>query len=177
MTSIINQTSKIIPTLIVIHIHLKIHKNRVSFLNLITQGKLAELFAPKYIASAKIKIHLYIMIFLNWHVTQLKYEDLLIFYYTFTNHRLYLSSRFLGKLYLSRLSMVLDSWQLMLDHTNLNCSNRNEYFGHVRMHECVCSRHEVPVTADPIAIVHMDEDVVVVNKPASIPVSGIETPT
>ncbi|RZF46026.1 hypothetical protein LSTR_LSTR004739 [Laodelphax striatellus] len=34
----------------------------------------------------------------------------------------------------------------------------------------VVHRHEVPVTADPIAIIHMDEDVVVVNKPASIPV-------
>ncbi|GLH04628.1 Uncharacterized protein GBIM_10300 [Gryllus bimaculatus] len=29
--------------------------------------------------------------------------------------------------------------------------------------------HEVPVTSEPITIVHMDEDVVVVNKPASIP--------
>lgn len=36
----------------------------------------------------------------------------------------------------------------------------------------VCFRHEVPVTSDPITIVHMDEDIVVVNKPASIPVSG-----
>lgn len=36
----------------------------------------------------------------------------------------------------------------------------------------VCCRHEVPVTSQPITIVHMDEDVVVVNKPASIPVSG-----
>ncbi|XP_047106611.1 RNA pseudouridylate synthase domain-containing protein 2-like [Schistocerca piceifrons] len=34
----------------------------------------------------------------------------------------------------------------------------------------VVHRHEVPVTSDPITIVHMDEDVVVVNKPASIPV-------
>lgn len=32
-------------------------------------------------------------------------------------------------------------------------------------------RHEVPVTSDPIEVVHMDEDLVVVNKPASIPVS------
>ncbi|ALC39283.1 RluA-2 [Drosophila busckii] len=31
-------------------------------------------------------------------------------------------------------------------------------------------RHEVPVTAQPISIVHMDEHIVVVNKPASIPV-------
>lgn len=35
-------------------------------------------------------------------------------------------------------------------------------------------RHEVPIAADPISIIHMDEDIVVVNKPASIPVSGIE---
>ncbi|CAH1175966.1 unnamed protein product [Phaedon cochleariae] len=34
----------------------------------------------------------------------------------------------------------------------------------------VVHRHEVPVTSQPIAIVHMDEDIVVVNKPASIPV-------
>lgn len=34
----------------------------------------------------------------------------------------------------------------------------------------IVHRHEVPVTSDPITIVHMDEDVVVVNKPASIPV-------
>uniref|UniRef100_A0A0K8SSM9 Pseudouridine synthase RsuA/RluA-like domain-containing protein n=1 Tax=Lygus hesperus TaxID=30085 RepID=A0A0K8SSM9_LYGHE len=34
----------------------------------------------------------------------------------------------------------------------------------------VVHRHEVPVTSEPITIVHMDEDVVVVNKPASIPV-------
>ncbi|XP_065202693.1 uncharacterized protein LOC135833021 isoform X2 [Planococcus citri] len=31
-------------------------------------------------------------------------------------------------------------------------------------------RHEVPIAADPINIIHMDEDIVVVNKPASIPV-------
>nr|XP_014085618.1 RNA pseudouridylate synthase domain-containing protein 2 [Bactrocera oleae] len=31
-------------------------------------------------------------------------------------------------------------------------------------------RHEVPVTDQPITIVHMDEDIVVINKPASIPV-------
>lgn len=35
------------------------------------------------------------------------------------------------------------------------------------------SRHEVPVTSQQIAIVHMDDDIVVVNKPASIPVSGL----
>ncbi|XP_021913301.1 uncharacterized protein C18B11.02c-like isoform X3 [Zootermopsis nevadensis] len=34
----------------------------------------------------------------------------------------------------------------------------------------IVHRHEVPVTSDPITIVHMDEDIVVVNKPASIPV-------
>jgi 23S rRNA-/tRNA-specific pseudouridylate synthase len=33
-------------------------------------------------------------------------------------------------------------------------------------------RHEVPVTSQPITIVFMDDDIVVVNKPASIPVSG-----
>lgn len=37
----------------------------------------------------------------------------------------------------------------------------------------VCCRHEVPVTSEPITVIHMDEDVVVVNKPASIPVSGV----
>ncbi|KAL7738931.1 hypothetical protein ACLKA6_016931 [Drosophila palustris] len=31
-------------------------------------------------------------------------------------------------------------------------------------------RHEVPVTSQPIQIVHMDEEILVVNKPASIPV-------
>ncbi|XP_026469887.1 RNA pseudouridylate synthase domain-containing protein 2-like [Ctenocephalides felis] len=36
----------------------------------------------------------------------------------------------------------------------------------------IVHRHEVPVTSQRIAIVHMDEDVVVVNKPASIPVSA-----
>merc|ERR1712045_665619 len=34
----------------------------------------------------------------------------------------------------------------------------------------VVHRHEVPVTAEKIQIVHMDDDLVVVNKPASIPV-------
>ncbi|XP_076256012.1 pseudouridylate synthase RPUSD2-like isoform X3 [Rhynchophorus ferrugineus] len=34
----------------------------------------------------------------------------------------------------------------------------------------VVHRHEVPVTSQAITIVHMDEDIVVVNKPASIPV-------
>ncbi|KAI8041891.1 hypothetical protein M5D96_003186 [Drosophila gunungcola] len=34
----------------------------------------------------------------------------------------------------------------------------------------IVHRHEVPVTCQPIKIVHMDEDIVVVNKPASIPV-------
>ncbi|CAG7733055.1 unnamed protein product [Allacma fusca] len=34
----------------------------------------------------------------------------------------------------------------------------------------IVHRHEVPVTSDPIEVVHMDDDLVVVNKPASIPV-------
>jgi hypothetical protein len=34
----------------------------------------------------------------------------------------------------------------------------------------VVHRHEVPVTSQPITIVYMDDDIVVVNKPASIPV-------
>ncbi|XP_037297963.1 RNA pseudouridylate synthase domain-containing protein 2 isoform X1 [Manduca sexta] len=34
----------------------------------------------------------------------------------------------------------------------------------------VVHRHEVPVTSQPITLVHIDEDIVVVNKPASIPV-------
>lgn len=34
----------------------------------------------------------------------------------------------------------------------------------------VVHRHEVPVTSDPIEILHMDQEVVVVNKPASLPV-------
>uniref|UniRef100_T1P9G1 Pseudouridylate synthase RPUSD2 n=1 Tax=Musca domestica TaxID=7370 RepID=T1P9G1_MUSDO len=34
----------------------------------------------------------------------------------------------------------------------------------------IVHRHEVPVTSEPITIVHMDDDIVVVNKPASIPV-------
>ena len=34
-----------------------------------------------------------------------------------------------------------------------------------------CFRHEVPVTSEKIRIIHMDDDMVVVNKPASIPVS------
>ncbi|BFF94974.1 RNA pseudouridylate synthase domain-containing protein 2 [Drosophila madeirensis] len=34
----------------------------------------------------------------------------------------------------------------------------------------IVHRHEVPVTCHPIKIVHMNEDIVVVNKPASIPV-------
>jgi 23S rRNA-/tRNA-specific pseudouridylate synthase len=34
----------------------------------------------------------------------------------------------------------------------------------------IVHRHEVPVSSEPIRIIHMDEDLVVVNKPASIPV-------
>eukprot|EP01135_Chromosphaera_perkinsii_P011095 Nk52_evm4s2340 gene=Nk52_evmTU4s2340 len=34
----------------------------------------------------------------------------------------------------------------------------------------VIHRHEPPVSAEPIALIHVDEDVVVVNKPASVPV-------
>ena len=32
-------------------------------------------------------------------------------------------------------------------------------------------RHEVPVSSEKIRIIHIDDDMVVVNKPASIPVS------
>ncbi len=39
--------------------------------------------------------------------------------------------------------------------------------------QCTLFRHEVPVCADDIRIVHMDDDIVVVNKPASIPVSRL----
>ncbi|XP_037071799.1 RNA pseudouridylate synthase domain-containing protein 2-like [Pollicipes pollicipes] len=34
----------------------------------------------------------------------------------------------------------------------------------------VVHRHEVPITADPVPLVHIDEDIVVVDKPSSIPV-------
>ncbi|XP_043216269.1 RNA pseudouridylate synthase domain-containing protein 2-like isoform X1 [Amphibalanus amphitrite] len=34
----------------------------------------------------------------------------------------------------------------------------------------VVHRHEVPITADPVPLVHMDDDIVVVDKPSSIPV-------
>jgi 23S rRNA-/tRNA-specific pseudouridylate synthase len=34
-------------------------------------------------------------------------------------------------------------------------------------------RHEVPVSEEDIRIIHMDDDMVVVNKPASIPVSNV----
>ena len=34
-------------------------------------------------------------------------------------------------------------------------------------------RHEVPIKAQPIQIVAIDDDIVVVDKPASIPVSGV----
>ena len=33
-------------------------------------------------------------------------------------------------------------------------------------------RHEPPVTAQPLSLLHVDEELVVVDKPASIPVSG-----
>jgi hypothetical protein len=39
--------------------------------------------------------------------------------------------------------------------------------------QCTLYRHEVPVCADDIRIVHMDDDIVVVNKPASIPVGRL----
>ena len=32
-------------------------------------------------------------------------------------------------------------------------------------------RHEPPVTAQPLSLLHVDEELVVVDKPASIPVS------
>ena len=48
------------------------------------------------------------------------------------------------------------------------------YNSRVLMNSFIRCRHEVPIAADPISIIHMDEDIVVVNKPASIPVSGIE---
>ncbi|ODM99685.1 RNA pseudouridylate synthase domain-containing protein 2 [Orchesella cincta] len=40
----------------------------------------------------------------------------------------------------------------------------------------IVHRHEVPVTSDPIEVVHMDEDLVVVNKPASIPTPVLAKP-
>lgn len=35
----------------------------------------------------------------------------------------------------------------------------------------ILDRHEVPVSSEKIRLIHMDDDLVVVNKPASIPVS------
>ena len=37
----------------------------------------------------------------------------------------------------------------------------------------IVHRHEVPVSSEEIKIVHIDDDLVVVNKPASIPVSDL----
>jgi len=51
-----------------------------------------------------------------------------------------------------------------------NCKRNKATLSWLRL---VCCRHEVPVTSEPITVIHMDEDVVVVNKPASIPVSGV----
>jgi 23S rRNA-/tRNA-specific pseudouridylate synthase len=54
--------------------------------------------------------------------------------------------------------------------------NLNKWYAYTLAYICMfdvylCYRHEVPVTNDPITIVHMDDDIVVVNKPASIPVT------
>ena len=44
--------------------------------------------------------------------------------------------------------------------------NNNELITH-RVH-----RHEPPVTAMPLNIIHQDEDLIILDKPASIPVSS-----
>ena len=68
------------------------------------------------------------------------------------------------------LSMVLLSkCSELQDYVISNMStllHHNDVISH-RVH-----RHEPPVTAQPLSLLHVDEELVVVDKPASIPVSG-----
>jgi 23S rRNA-/tRNA-specific pseudouridylate synthase len=53
---------------------------------------------------------------------------------------------------------------------NGKCADMSTVISH---NDLVCHRvhrHEPPVTSEPLDIIHMDQDLVVINKPASIPV-------
>jgi len=98
------------------------------------------------------------------------------YYFTFTT---YTKGRWVGKTLLEVFGNEFrahssDEYERHIEKGSLTVNNERVTPDYVLKHNDmlanVVHRHEVPVTSDKIDIIHMDEDIVVINKPSSIPV-------
>lgn len=98
------------------------------------------------------------------------------YYFTFTT---YTKGRWVGKTLFEVFSEEFraystDEYKQHIEKGLITINNEHVSPEYVLKHNDlmanVVHRHEVPVTSDKIDIIHIDEDIVVINKPASIPV-------
>lgn len=98
------------------------------------------------------------------------------YYFTFTTHT---KGRWIGKTLLEVFSKEFrahssDEYEHHIKKGSLTINNECVTADYVLKHNDLLSnvvhRHEVPVTSDMIDIIHIDKDIVVINKPSSIPV-------
>lgn len=98
------------------------------------------------------------------------------YYFTFTS---YTKGRWVGRTLLEVFGKefrahTTEEYERHIEKGSLTINNKRVASDYVMKHNDllanVVHRHEVPVTNDTIDIIHIDEDIVVINKPASIPV-------
>ncbi|XP_050529421.1 pseudouridylate synthase RPUSD2-like [Daktulosphaira vitifoliae] len=98
------------------------------------------------------------------------------YYYTFTTHT---KGRWVGRTLLEVFGKEFrahstEEYEHHIQKGSLTINNEQVTPDYVLQHNDLLSntvhRHEVPVTKDPIDIIYLDKNIVVVNKPASIPV-------
>lgn len=98
------------------------------------------------------------------------------YYFTFTT---YTKGRWVGRTLLEVFGKEFrahssEEYEQHIENGSLTINNERVSPDYVLKHNDllanVVHRHEVPVTRDTIDIIHMDKDIVVINKPSSIPV-------
>lgn len=98
------------------------------------------------------------------------------YYFTFTTHT---KGRWVGRSLLEVFGKEFrahssEEYARHIEKGSLTINNEPVTADYVLKHNDLLSnvvhRHEVPVTSNPIGIVHIDKEIVVVNKPASMPV-------
>lgn len=98
------------------------------------------------------------------------------YYFTFTT---YAKGRWVGRTVLDVFghefrAHTIDEYRRHIENGSLTVNDGPVPINYALQHNDrlanTVHRHEVPVTAEPIGIVHVDADVLVVNKPASVPV-------
>ncbi|XP_050431168.1 pseudouridylate synthase RPUSD2-like isoform X2 [Adelges cooleyi] len=117
---------------------------------------------------------------LNYNETSYYFENGLRkvypYYFTFTTHT---KARWVGRTLLEVFGNEFrahssEEYEDHIKKGSLTINNERVSTDYVLKHNDLLSnivhRHEVPVTSDPIDIIYLDKNIVVVNKPASVPV-------